>query len=388
MSRPDPAQELAKLAGKGLLRSLRTMPAAGGVVEMSGRRTLNFSSNDYLDLASNSRLKRAACDAVERWGCSATASRLMSGHLEAHEALENRLARLTGHEAALVFGNGFLTNLGVMTALAGRGDAIFADRLNHASLVDGARLSGAELCRYRHCDTAHLQKLLTEHTGDGRRVIVSDSLFSMDGDVAQLKELSALAKRHGCLLVIDEAHAIGIFGDGGGGLCLSAGVKPDITVGTMSKSLGGYGGFAASSQDVRELLVNRARSFIYSTGLPPACLGSAGAALDVIEDGPDLGKELLGRATHLRDRLAAAGLDTGPSSSQIVPVMIGGNDEAVALSAALSDDGILAVAVRPPTVPAGTARLRLSVTLAHTEADLDETADRIAAAARREGVLE
>jgi len=365
----DPSDELAALEQRGLLRRLRTLDASAR----------NFSSNDYLNLARDPRLKTGACEAVERLGCGSTASRLMAGNLAEHEALEADLARLVGQEAALLFGSGFLTNLGVLTALAGRGVTVFADRLNHASLVDGMRLSGATFRRYRHCDMAHLAELLDG--SDGQRIVVSDSLFSMDGDIAPVEELAALAERHEAVLIIDEAHAVGVFGRGGG-ICRAWGVRPDVTVGTLSKSLGGYGGFAACLAAVRELLVNRARSFIYSTGLPPGCLGSGRAAVSIVEQEPELGEELLRRAACLRGRLADAGLDVGPSESQIVPVILGGNERTLAVSAALREQGIEAVAVRPPTVPEGSARLRLSVTLAHSGADLDAAADAIAEAAR------
>ena len=386
MSRPlDASEELRKLADRGLLRSLRVRPATGGKFLRDGRSVLNFSSNDYLNLAGDERLKAAAIAAVGELGCSAAASRLMSGHLELHERLEGRLAAWVGQDAALVFGSGFLTNLGVLTTLARRGDTILADRLNHASLVDGARLSGARLLRYRHGDAGHLAELLGAAPA-GRRIIVTDSVFSMDGDVAPLAELADLARRHEALLVVDEAHALGVFGHGGGGLCgLLPGVRPDVIVGTLSKALGGYGGFAACSEAIRQLLVNRARSFLFSTALPPACLGAAMAALDIVGESDERGRTLLERAARFRGLLTGAGLDLAGSCCQIVPVLVGGNDAAVALSQRLEAEGILAVAVRPPTVPAGTARLRLSLTLAHEPADLQFAAEKLIAAARELG---
>ncbi len=387
MSRPlDASDELRRLAEQGLLRSLRPRPAPGGKFRQRGRTVLNFSSNDYLNLAGDERLKAAAIAAVRELGCGAAASRLMSGHLDLHERLERRLAEWVGAEAALVFGSGFLTNLGVLTAIASRGDAIFADRLNHASLVDGARLSGAKLARYRHGDAEHLASLL-EGSAARRRIIATDSVFSMDGDAAPLREVWQLARRHAATLVVDEAHALGVFGRRGGGVCQdSPGVRPDVVVGTLSKALGGYGGFAACSAATRELLVNRARSFIYSTALPPACLGGALAALDIVAGSNELGRTLLDRAAMFRRLLSGAGLNVGRSCCQIVPVLVGGSDAAVALSRRLAVDGILAVAVRPPTVPAGTARLRMSVTLAHEEADLQLAAEKLIAATRELGI--
>jgi len=388
MSPPhDPPEQLRRLAQRGLLRSLTPRPGTGGKFPRDGRTVLNFSSNDYLDLARDQRVKAGAVEAVEQFGCGAGASRLMSGHLALHERLERRLANWLDREAVLVFGSGFLTNLGVLGALARRGDAIFADRLNHASLLDGARLSGAKLVRYAHGDAGDLARRLAS-VGGGRRIVVTDSVFSMDGDVAPLRKVAELARRHDALLVVDEAHALGVLGPSGRGCCAELpGVEPDVLVGTLSKALGSYGGFVACSAPTRELLVNRARSFIYSTALPPACLGGAMAALDVVEASPDLGPTLQQRAAMLRGLLADGGLNAAPSCCHIVPVPVGDNDKAIALSQRLEDEDILAVAVRPPTVPAGTARLRLSVTLAHEPGDLRHAAERIVDRARGAGVV-
>ena len=381
--------ELAEMSAQGLYRRLEARPSVGGRFDLNGRCILNFSSNDYLDLAGDERLKAAAVAAVAEYGCGAGASRLMSGHLEMHRRLERSLAALAGRDEALVFGSGFLTNLGVIGALVGRGGYVFADRLSHASIIDGARLSGAKLLRYRHNDPEHLETLLRRPHGTGRAIIVTDSIFSMDGDMAPLAELAELARRHECLLVVDEAHAIGVFGPRGQGACgaLDPPVGADIIIGTLSKALGGYGGFVAGSSELRERLINGARSFIYSTALPPACLGAAIAATEALAERPEMGGELLARAAHFRDLLAAAGLDVGPSCSQIVPVMVGDNDRALALSRKLAAEDIIAVAIRPPTVPAGTARLRMSVTLAHRKEDLGRAADKLVAAASELGIL-
>ena len=448
----DVDQELDALRREGLLRELRALPEAGGKITAGGAQVLNFSSNDYLDLARHPALKAAAIEAVQRLGCGATASRLMSGHLDLHEELESDLARFMETEAALVFGSGFLTNLGVLTALAGPADAVFADRLNHASLIDGMRLSGAKWHRYHHKDAEHLESLLKKSAGAGRRIIVSDSVFSMDGDVAPLKELETLARRYEALLVVDEAHAIGVMGARGNGVCRSTvrsagfslsienglkpalqtvdglkpalqtvdglkpalqtvdglkpalqtvdglkpalqtvdGLKPalqTLIVGTLSKALGGYGGFVACSGAVKQLLVNRARSFIYSTALPPACLGAARKAVEIVSESPELGAELLARAKRFHGLLANAGFSLPPFESQILPILIGDNQRSVDFSKALRRRGIIATAVRPPTVPKGTARLRLSVTLAHTDADLEWAARILAETAREEGIL-
>jgi len=381
------AQELRTLSDEGLLRHLRVLPTAGGKMSFRERDFLNFSSNNYLNLAGDERVKQASCKAIDEYGCGATASRLMAGTLPIHEDLEARLADMVDQESSLVFGSGFLTNLGVITSLARRGDMVFADRLNHASLVDGARLSGAKLFRYQHNDVGHLEELLKMHETKGRRLIVSDSVFSMDGDIAPLAELSELSRRHECILLIDEAHAIGVFGEKGGGVCQDVHVLPDFTIGTVSKALGGYGGFVGASLSAREILVNRARSFIYSTGLPPACLGSAMGSLDAILEEPDLGRELLRRAEYLRALLADAGLSTGESRSQIIPVIIGDNEKTLEFSRALFDENVIAVAVRPPTVPEGTSRLRFSITLAHENSDLEQTAEKVGSIGRKMGIL-
>ena len=381
--------ELEALAGKGLLRRLRALPECGARIRLAdGRVVLNFSSNDYLGLADDPRVKAGAIEAVERLGCSARASRLMAGDLELCEQLEADLASLVGTETALVFGSGFLTNLGVMTAVAGRGDEIFADRLNHASLTDGMQLSGARWHRYRHKDVGHLASLLARSNGS-RRVVVTDSIFSMDGDLAPLDEVAAVAERHGATLVVDEAHAIGVMGESGGGVCRQAGctIRPDAVVGTLSKALGGYGGFVGCSATMRQVLVNRARSFIYSTGLPPACIGAARAALAILASEPGMGERLMAKVNLLAGLLAEAGLAEAQPQSQILSIRVGGNDEAVRLSQLLWDRGVLAMAVRPPTVPAGTARLRLSVTLAHTDDALRIAARTIIDAACEVGLL-
>ncbi|MDK1032403.1 MAG: 8-amino-7-oxononanoate synthase, partial [Planctomycetia bacterium] len=304
----DYESELDRLRRRGLFRTLAPLDATGGKFVASGKQVLNFSSNDYLDLANDARLTAAAAGAIATYGTGSTASRLMAGSLDIHRRLEGRLAGLLRRQSALVFGSGYLTNVGVISALAKRGDNVFADRLSHASILDGARLCGARLHRYRHNDAGHLEELLRRAGADGRRIIVSDSLFSMDGDVAPVAELSALAREHGALLIIDEAHALGVFGPCGAGICASLGCEPDVVIGTLSKALGGYGGFAACSGAIRDVLINRARSFIYSTALPPACAGSALAAVDVIQAEPELGQQLLRRAQHFRALLNKLGL--------------------------------------------------------------------------------
>lgn len=379
-------EALSSIERQGLTRFLHALPAVGGRLEWKGRDIVNFSSNDYLNLAGDARLKQAAQAAIEKFGCGATASRLMAGHLTLHEKLEARLADLVGEEAALAFPSGYQANLGVMTTLAGEGDAIFSDELNHASIVDGCRLSRADIHVYRHADMAQLDELLYTVQTRGRKIIVSDSVFSMDGDIAPVETLADLAKRYHALYIVDEAHAIGIFG-GGSGICKELGVHPDVIVGTMSKSLGGGGGFAAGSKSFYTLLLNKARSFIYSTGLAPGCLGSAIEAVDIIQHHTGMGDALLNKAADFRHILAEKGFDVPGGPSQIIPIVIGDNQAAVDISLMLLERGFLITAVRPPTVPDGTARLRLSVTLAHSHDDFQRAAEILAESGVQAGVL-
>ena len=382
-------EELASLKERGLLRDLNPLSETGGQIVIDGVKILNFSSNDYLGLAGDRRLKDAAIQSVERFGCGATASRLLTGDLTLHEELESDLALMMSTEAALVFGSGFLTNLGVLTSLAGREDRVFSDRLNHASLIDGIRLSRAKCDRYRHKDMAHLEELLKKSPQTaGKRIIVSESVFSMDGDIAPLEELSLLARHYQALLIIDEAHAIGVFGRHGGGVCRIPGskVEPDVIIGTLSKSLGGYGGFVACSTSIRKLLINKARSFIYTTGLPPACLGSAREAVRIVTSETEIGKTLLKKAKRFHGLLTQHGLKIPDFESQILPVIIGGNEAVLRFSESLWQKGLLVKAIRPPTVPPGTARVRLSLTLSMTDAALEKAASKIAKAAQEIGL--
>lgn len=370
--------ELEALRREGLLRSLRVMSGTGGHAVLDGRRLVNFASNDYLDLANHPRVVAAAREALERFGAGATASRLVAGTLEPHARLEARLAAHKGYPAALVTGSGYLANAAAIPALVGRGDAVFADKLAHASLIDGATQARGELFRFRHNEAGHLRELLRRHGGAGRKLVVTESVFSMDGDVAPLREIAAAAREAGAMLMVDEAHAAGVCGEGGRGLVRALGLCGEVTVAmsTLSKAFGGYGGVLACSEAMREWFINRHRGFIYSTALPPAAVGAALGALEVMQAEPERGARLLRNAAAFRQRLRDGGLDTGASESQIVPVMVGDNHQALALSKRLLDEyGILAVAIRPPTVPRGTARLRLSVTLAHTPEELAAAAD-------------
>jgi 8-amino-7-oxononanoate synthase len=371
---------------RGLYRVRRRLASGQGPrVVYRAREFINFSSNDYLALAGDPRLARAAAAAARRYGCGAGASPLVSGHLPPLRALERELARWEGADAALVFSSGFAANLALVSSLAGREDAVFSDALNHASLIDGCRLSRGRTHVYRHADLNHLADLLRAGAGGARRrLIVTDSVFSMDGDLAPLAGLLDLAERYDALLLIDEAHATGVLGPGGRGVSellptLTRRSERLIRVGTLSKALGSQGGFVCGSRQLARWLVNHARPYTFSTALAPPAAAAGRAALAVVRDEPERRGRLLALAEQLRDGLRALGHDIGEATCHSVPLIVGGPREAVALAARLEGQGLLVPAIRPPTVPEGTARLRISLTAGHTEADVE----RLLAALRR-----
>lgn len=374
-------RELAQLEEQGLRRRIPDLDhGAARCVDQGGARLLNLASNNYLGLAGTPELKEAAVCAVQEYGTSSGASRLVSGQYALLDQLEASAADLKGTEAALAVGSGYAANLMLLQALADRRSVIFSDRLNHASIVDGIRLSGARLERFRHADAADLARRLEAHRGAARKIVVTDTVFSMDGDLAPLAGIAALAREHGALLVLDEAHATGVFGQGRG-LGFGLGVAgPDVLcMGTLGKALGAHGAFIAGSAEAVEFLRNTGRAFIFSTALPPAAAGAALAGLEAVRRDPGAGQRLLDTARELRDFVRGLGLDTGASASQIVPVILGSNQAALRARDFLVARGILAPAVRPPTVPAGTARLRLSLRADLTEQDLDRTSKALAA---------
>ncbi len=371
---------LADLERNGLRRNLRIIASEHGPrVVHNGVNLIMLCSNNYLGLAAHPLVKKAAIAAAERYGVGAGASRLVAGNLEPIRRLEANLADLKKTEAALVFGSGYLANLGVINALVGPGDAVFSDELNHASLIDGCRLSKAAVRIYRHCDFDHLRALLEQAVSARRRLIVTDSIFSMDGDFAPLREIVELARRFDAAVMIDEAHAVGVLGPDGAGLAAELGLEKeiDVHVGTLSKALGSYGAYVAGSSVLIDFLVNRARSFIYTTGLPPALAAAADTAIEIMKAEPQRIRRLWSNAAHLRQRLAQAGFALGSSRSPILPLHIGEAQTAIAMAARLLELGVYVIAIRPPTVPAGTARLRITPTAAHSIADLDEAADAI-----------
>jgi len=357
----------------GLLRSLFPLEGSQkGVIKTNGKTLVDFSSNDYLGLADHPALIEGAKKAMEKWGTGARASRLMSGDLEIHHRLESAIAALEGKEAGLLFGSGYLANTGIIPALCGRNDVIYSDRLNHASIVDGILLSRARFYRFRHNDLNYLEDLLKNHRSRYRKaLIVVESVYSMDGDQVPVSELLELRGRYGAMLMIDEAHAIGVFGTKGEGIISQTGADAvDVILGTFGKALGGYGAFVAVSNRMKQFLLNRARTFIFSTALPPAVIGANLAAVKLLEEEPERRSRVCELASELRQALKEdLGLNT-PSESQIVPVMVGDSQSALSLAESLRDAGFFVKAIRPPTVPEGTARIRLSVTANHSSKDV------------------
>jgi 8-amino-7-oxononanoate synthase len=358
--------QLAALSAEGLRRELTIRPGPQQATLATG--AINFGSNDYLGLASDPRLTAAAHAAAKEEGWGSGASPLITGRSRYHAELEAALARLEGTEAALLFPSGFAANAGVIPALADRGDIILGDAKNHASIIDGCRLSRAERQVYRHLNLAHLEELLKSATSYRRRLIVTDSLFSMDGDVAPLGELASLAQRYDAMLLVDEAHATGVFGEHGGGLVENHHLEERIPVriGTLSKALGTGGGFVCGPQNVIDWLANKARSYVFSTAQPAAVAAAGLAALEIVKREPERRTELLDRAAHLREALAADGWNIGCSTSQIIPLVIGDVSETMRLAAELREQGFLVPGIRPPTVPAGESLLRISLCYGHT----------------------
>ena len=379
-------QQLNEAKRNGLERIARPYPEARGVMKIDGKEMLNFSSNDYLDLSQHRHVVDRSREALDQYGIGSTASRLVTGTLPIHEELEARIAKDKGFEAALLFGSGYMANAGTIPALVGRDDLIFADKLVHASMIDACKLSGAKLVRWTHNNAQALETRLQQNAdAKGRKLIITESVFSMDGDIAPLKAIAALSEKYGAMLMIDEAYSTGTFGPNGAGLIRELGIENSVTVsmGTMSKAMAGYGGYVACSANLRKLLVQSSRAFIYTTAPPPAVIGAALGALDVFDASPRLGYILQANADYFRSLLHAGGLDTMDSQSQIIPIAIGDNEKALAISQKLRDQGIICAAIRPPTVPAGTARLRISITLAHHVDHLDRAAKLIIEAVKQ-----
>ncbi len=378
---------LDELKQLGLHRRTRMISGPQGPhVLLDGKPVMLLCSNNYLGLADHPRLRFAAADAATRWGVGAGASRLVSGTMTIHRRLEERLADFKGREAALLFGSGYLANAGVISALARPGEVVFSDELNHASIVDGCRLSRAEVFVYQHRDLEHLRWGIRQAEGRGA-LIVSDTVFSMDGDVAPLAELVELAHRSRVRLMVDEAHGTGVLGPGGRGAAAEAGLEDEIDVitGTLGKALGSYGAFAACDATMARFLTNQARTFIFSTALPPPAVAAALAALELLGERPRLVEKLSANASALRAELALQGFDVRGSRTQIIPLIVGEPALAVRICEAALTRGVFAQAIRPPTVPAGTSRLRLAVMASHRPEELRLAARLLAESARAVG---
>lgn len=366
--------ELDALKADGLYRWLRQIEGAQGArVRVDGRDTILLASSDYLGLASHPRLKEAARQAIDRYGCSASAARLISGNHSLYPQLEARLARFKQTEAALVFSTGYQANLGVISALTDSQDVVFSDELNHASIVDGCRLSRAQVRVFPHNDLNALEDLLTRETAARRKLIVVDGLYSMDGDMAPLAEIVGLAERHGCLTMVDDSHGTGVLGEAGRGSAEAMGVlgRIDIETGSLAKALGGFGAYVVGDRTVIEYLINKARSFIFTCAMPPAVLATVIEALAVVEQEPERRQRLWDNTRYFRAGLREARFEIGQSETQIIPLMVGGSERTMRLCHELLERGVFAQGIRYPTVAPGTERIRLTVTASHTKADLD-----------------
>ncbi len=386
-------ERLAELERLGLGRRLRLVSGPQGpTVLLDGKPVLLLCSNNYLGLADHPRVREAAAEAAMRWGVGAGASRLISGTMTVHRRLEERIAAFAGRQASLLFGSGYLANLGVIGALAGAGDTVFSDELNHASIIDGCRLSRAHVVVYRHRDPEHLLWSMRRHGGRrearGRSLVVTDSIFSMDGDVAPLEEIVELAHAFGARIAVDEAHATGTYGPDGRGALAQAGLEGEVDaiVGTLGKSLGSYGAYVCGDESMIRYLLNTARSFIFSTAPSPPAIAGALAALELIEERPHRVERLAANARALRRSLAQEGFGVEEGDMHIVPLVVGDERDTLRLCHAAIEQGVFAQAIRPPTVPAGTSRLRLAAMASHTATDMRLAAGVLAAAARKLGL--
>ena len=365
---------LKKKTEEGLIRMLRPISCRNmGRVTINKKSYIDFSSNNYLGLSQHPKLMFASGNAIAEFGTSSSASRLLSGDLEMHHKLEESLAAFKNKEAALVFNSGYQANTGIIPALYSRGDCIFSDRLNHASLIDGINLSGAKLFRFQHNDIEHLESLIKKERGNFKKaLIITESIFSMDGDKAPLKDIAVLKDKYDCEIFLDEAHATGIFGSNGSGLAEEEGVveKIDFIMGTFSKALGSFGAYLATSRKITDYLVNTCRSFIYSTALPPAVIAANLASIELIKEEPMRREKVLKLSEYFRENLVGKGFQVR-GCSQIVPLITGDNFKAIELAKKNHAAGFWVLPIRPPTVPKGEARLRFCLTYYHEKEDLD-----------------
>ena len=366
--------QVESLKKAGLYRTLKELEGAqSATTVIDGRRVVQLSSNNYLGLANHPRLKAAVIEAVEKYGSGSGASRLVCGNLELNGTLEDKIAQLKGKESGLLFSTGYMANIGIITALVGEGDSIFSDELNHASIIDGCRMSKAEIRVYPHKDTNALEKLLNESDRFAHRLIITDGIFSMDGDIAPLPDLVGLAESYECMLMVDDAHATGVLGARGGGAGEHFGLedKIDIVMGTLGKALGGFGAFVAGSYRLREFLINKSRPFIFTTGLPPAVIASGIAALELLEEEPEIRERLWENVGFFRKEIEKLGFNTLESETQIIPVVVGDAPLAMRMGEILFEEGVSVQGIRPPTVPQGLSRLRITIMSTHTQNELE-----------------
>lgn len=386
------AREIERLKRKDSHRWLRTMEGATAPrMQVDGREVIVLCSSNYLGLATHPRLKAAAIEATERLGVCSAAARLIAGNNEFYHTLEERLAELKGREAALVYSTGYMANLGVISAVVGEGDAVYTDALSHASVIDGCRLSRAVVKVFPHNDLNALENLLKAEGGLRRRLIAVNGVYSMDGDLAPLPDLVKLAKQYDALLLLDDAHGTGVLGERGGGTAEYFGLEGpegvDIEIGTLGKALGSFGAYVVGSQSLREYLINRSRSFIFTCALAPPALAAAIAALELLGEEPEIRERLWDNVRHFREGLHGLGLSTEPSVTHILPLMTYDRRQTMALSERLLELGVFCQGIRPPTVPQGTSRLRFTVTAAHSRADLDQALEAVEKAFREFALL-
>jgi 8-amino-7-oxononanoate synthase len=366
------SQRIEKTKQAGLYRELRTMSTAPQPkMLVNGTQQIVFSSNNYLGLANDPILIEKALKTLQEFGIGSSGSRLTTGNTEWHEKLEQRIASFKRMEAALLFSSGYLANIGVLSSLPEKGDVLLSDQLNHASIIDGCRLSKAETVIYKHSDMSNLEKKLKESQTYTRRFIVTDGVFSMDGTIAPLDEIMKLAKRYDAYVIVDDAHATGVLGERGGGTGELFGVSPDVVVGTLSKAVGVEGGFVTGSRVLIDFLINHTRTFIFQTSLPPVSCGAAYTTLDIIEKSQELRDRLHRQIKIIKSTLEAMGFTVYGEDTPIIPVIIGDAAKSVRFSKKLQENGIYAPAIRPPTVPKGESRIRLTVTAAHNDSQVE-----------------
>ena len=384
-------QEIDSLNEAGLYNRIRTISSPQGAwLLVDGKHVLNFCSNNYLGLANNSQMKEAAQAAIDRYGCGPAAVRTIAGTLDLHLELERRMAAFKGVEAAITFQSGFTANLATIPALVGKEDVIFSDELNHASIIDGSRLSGARILRYAHADPSDLERVITENQGSYRRgLVVSDGVFSMDGDIAPLDKLYEVSSAHELMLMVDDAHGEGVMGHGGRGIVdhFHLHGKVDVEVGTLSKAFGVVGGVVAGKAVVVEWLRQRGRPFLFSSAVTPADAAACIAALDILESSTELVDRLWDNTRYFKQEMQSLGFDTGHSVTPITPIMLGEAPLAQQFSRELFDEGVFAMAIGFPTVPRGKARIRVMISAAHTRQDLDQGLEIFAKVGRKLGVI-